>query len=105
MKESEMADFIESMASLIAETTHCDIATILIHKKGEYDFACSDGFNPAENPEMLEVFMAVMLTAVQAAIKQCGSDTEVFIKRADGITHSVAEMLKKVEKEVKLKLN
>jgi hypothetical protein len=102
MPEDRM-EALEDVSEFITDLFNTDLTVVILNS--EVGMECvTDGFDPEENPETLEWFLAVIFGLTQGAIDQCGGGYKIFVER-DGEMCNFSEVISKLEKGLKIKLN
>lgn len=103
MKADERIPALESFSEIITDLFNTDMTIIMLNS--ELGMECvSDGFDPNENPETLEIFLALIIGLADGAIQQCDADFKIFVER-DGELIDFSAVIDKLEKGLKSKLN
>ena len=104
MKLDERMPALEDISEFITDLFDTDLTVVILNS--ELGMECiSDGFDPEENPQSLELFLALILGLAQGAIDQCGKDYTIVLRRKDGEFTDFSAVIDKLEKGLKLKLN
>lgn len=95
-KVNDNENLINFVTELLGEYTD-SIMTVIINFDGTGNFVACDGFDPYKNKEMLPVFIALMVSAIQTGIWECNGKDEILIKKPDGEIINMAERMKEMD--------
>lgn len=103
MDVEERMPRLAEISELITELFDTNLTLIVINSElGMESVSC--GFDPEQNPEALDLLLAVVLGMAQGAIDQCGKDYEIFV-RQDSVMRNYSEVIGRLEKELKSKIH